>query len=284
MGERRPDVAAGSPGGAVRASRRLLAVLLLATLLGACRSAGPADLDATVVARHPHDPGAFTQGLLWHDGHLYESTGLRGRSSLRRVDPTTGDVLAIRYLPDDLFAEGLARVGDRLIQLTWQAGRALVWPLEGFERGEPPLDRFSYDGEGWGLCFDGERLVMSDGSDRLTFRDPEDFSVSGSVQVTLDGEPLEALNELECVDGSVWANVWYEDVLVRIDPASGRVAATLDLSDLLTDEERADLADGAVLNGIAWNDATGTMWVTGKLWPLMFELRIADGEGAARAP
>jgi glutamine cyclotransferase len=252
-------------------------VLLLALALAACGAAPPSELQAEEVARYPHDPGAFTQGLLWHAGALYESTGLYGRSSLRRVRLQDGEVEAIRYLPDDEFGEGLARVGDELIQLTWQAGRAYRWPRDGFERGQPPLATYRYDGEGWGLCHDGERLVMSDGSDVLTFRDPDDFAVLGSVSVTLDGEPLKDLNELECVGDDVWANVWYDDRIVRIDPADGRVTAWLDLSGLLPAEQRAALGPDAVLNGIAWREDTETLLVTGKLWPVIVELRLRGG-------
>ena len=254
---------------------RWAALALLVTLAAGCRAQTPATLHAEVVERHPHDADAFTQGLVWHDGRLYESTGLYGASSLRRVELESGDVEEIRYLEEDLFAEGLALVGGELIQLTWRAGAAFRWPTDGFGRGDPPLERYAYDGEGWGLCALGERLAMSDGSDRLTFRDPEDFRVVGTVRVTLDGEPLGALNELECVDGEIWANVWYEDRIVRIDPESGRVTATVDLASLLDASERAALAEGAVLNGIAHRPETDTFLVTGKLWPAVFEVRLA---------
>lgn len=256
--------------------RRGLLVLALAALLAGCRAQAPDTLQAEVVARHPHDPAAFTQGLLWHDGALFESTGLYGASSLRRVDLATGRVEEIRYLDENLFAEGLARVDDELIQLTWRAGLAFRWPSSGFGRGDPPRDTHEYRGEGWGLCFDGEHLVMSDGSARLTLRDAADFGVVRTVEVTEDGEPLDALNELECVEGAVWANVWYEDRIVRIDPEGGRVTATVDLSNLLSEEERAGLAEGAVLNGIAWRDESDTLLVTGKLWPSLFEIRLVD--------
>jgi glutamine cyclotransferase len=251
--------------------------LLLALTVAACGAASPTELTAEEVARHPHDGAAFTQGLLWHDGVLYESTGLYGRSSLRRVRLEDGELLAARYLGDEVFAEGLALVGDELVQLTWRAGVAYRWPLDGFERGDPPLDTHDYDGEGWGLCFDGRRLVMSDGSDRLTFRDPETFALDGSVAVTLDGEPLDRLNELECVGDQVWANVWYDDRIVRIDPSDGRVTAWLDLSGLLSDDVRAALGPDAVLNGIAWREERGTMLVTGKLWPVVVELKLDEG-------
>lgn len=230
--------------------------------------AGPARaerLRVEVVNRFPHAPDAFTQGLLWHDGYLYESTGLRARSSLRRVDLTSGRVLERRSIEPRLFAEGLARVDDELFQLSWTAGEAHVWSVDGFEHRRV----FEYDGEGWGLCFDGERLVMSDGSDRLTFRDPETFEARRAVRVRLDGEPLGELNELECVDGAVWANVWQTERIVRIDPSDGRVTATVDASGLLDATERWE-AD--VLNGIAWIPERERFVITGKLWPHVFEV------------
>lgn len=273
-----PGVAPGRalPRRPARTAPRVFLALVVVAMLAGCRAQAPEAWRAEVVARHPHDPGAFTQGLVWHDGFLFESTGLYGSSSLRRVDLDTGAVEEVRYLSDDVFAEGLARVGDELVQLTWREGIAFRWPLDGFGRGEPERGRHAYRGEGWGLCFDGEHLVMSDGSDRLTLRDPQDFDVVRTVAVTLNGEPLEALNELECVDGYVWANVWHQDDIVRIDPADGVVDATVDLTGLLSTSERAALADGAVLNGIAWRPETATLLVTGKLWPVLFEIRIVD--------
>jgi glutaminyl-peptide cyclotransferase len=225
----------------------------------------PERLRVRVVNRYPHATDAFTQGLLWHDGHLYESTGRRGRSSVRRVELETGRVLEQRSVEPRLFAEGLARVGDRLIQLTWTAGEAHVWTLAGFEH----VRRFEYEGEGWGLCFDGEHLVMSDGSDRLTFRDPATFEARRAVRVRDRGRPVGDLNELECVDGAVWANVWQTDRILRIDPRDGRVTATVDAGGLLDASERwrAD-----VLNGIAWIPERERFVITGKLWPHLFEV------------
>ncbi len=225
------------------------------------------------VSRRPHDTGAFTQGLLLDpDGRLFESTGLRGQSSLREVEPTTGEVLRIAASPAGLFAEGLARVDDELIQLTWQAGIAWRHDLDTFEL----LGTHAYAGEGWGLCYDGEHLVMSDGSERLTFRDPQTFEVVGSVAVVVDGAPLRRLNELECVDGSVWANVWYTDAIVRIDPADGEVEGVLDLRGLI-EPHPADADAGAVLNGIAYDAEADTFLVTGKHWPEMIEIRLSEG-------
>jgi len=225
-----------------------------------------ARLGVEIVAIYPHDPEAYTQGLLWHEGLLYESTGLRGASSLRQVDLATGLIRQRRDLSRTLFGEGLARVGEELIQLTWEAGRALRYDLETFQ----PKGEFTYSGEGWGLCFDGQRLVMSDGSDTLTFRDPKTFAVIGRIAVTLDGRPLTQLNELECVEGEVYANIWRTDRIVRIDPATGLVRAVIDATGLLPPGERAHTD---VLNGIAWRPETDTFFLTGKLWPRLFEVR-----------
>lgn len=250
-------------------ARAVSLVLLLAWLLVACASA-PAELEVVVLERLPHDSGAFTQGLLLEDGLLYESTGLYGSSSLREVDPKTGEVVRIRHLDPSLFGEGLALVEDRLIQLTWRAGTALVYDLETFE----PLDSFEYDGEGWGLCFDGESLWMSDGSSTLRARDPETFEVEESLAVTRDGEPVTRLNELECVGEYIYANVWQTNEIVRVVKESGRVDAVIDAGALLSPQVRAVLSPDAVLNGIAYDPLEETFLITGKLWPAMFEVRF----------
>ncbi|UJR84668.1 glutaminyl-peptide cyclotransferase [Sandaracinus amylolyticus] len=234
------------------------------------RSAEPPEperLRVNVIRSFPHASDAFTQGLLWHEGHLYESTGQYRRSSLRRVALESGEVLERRDLEPRIFAEGLARVGDRLYQLSWQEGQAFVWSLPAFE----PVRTFEYEGEGWGLCHDGTHLVMSDGSDELFFRDPETFEIERRVRVRERGRPLDQLNELECVDGVVWANVWQTDRIVRIDPRTGNVTAIVDARGLLDDEERED-AD--VLNGIAWIPERGHFVITGKYWPRMFEVEM----------
>ncbi|MGF1464949.1 MAG: glutaminyl-peptide cyclotransferase [Sandaracinaceae bacterium] len=225
----------------------------------------PAHLRVVVHERYPHQRDAFTQGLLWHDGRLLESTGLHGQSSLREVDLRTGDVLRVREVDPELFAEGLALVEDRLIQLTWEAGQALVWGLDDFALQR----RYTYRGEGWGLCFDGESLVMSDGSSFLTFRDPETFAVRRRGEVLEEGLPVRNLNELECVDGAVWANVWMQDWIVRIDPGSGRVRAVVDAGGLLSAEERFRTD---VLNGIAYVPERERFLLTGKRWPWVFEV------------
>ncbi len=221
-----------------------------------------------MVAAYSHDTGAFTQGLLWHDGLVYESTGLRGRSVLRIVDLASGRVLRETAADPRHFGEGLALVDDRLVWLTWQAGVAGVYHRDTLE----PVGGFTYGGEGWGLCYDGNRLVMSDGSNTLTFRHPETFAVLGSVSVTrADGRPVDRLNELECVGGYVWANVWLTDRIVVIDPDTGAVAAEADMSGIISPHPSTD--DGNdVLNGIAYRPDTATFLITGKRWPTVFEV------------
>ena len=212
-----------------------------------------------------HDPEAFTQGLLWHDGKLYESTGRRGRSELRQLDPATGRVERRVPISRMHFGEGLARAGDRLVMLTWYAERAYVFGVDDFSR----VGFKSYRGEGWGLCHDGMRFVMSDGSSTLTLRETGSFAVQGSIAVTTSGRPVTGLNELECAAGAVYANVYGQDFLVRIDPSTGWVTAWIDAAGLLDADEAAD-AD--VLNGIAFDPEAARFYVTGKLWPRMFEV------------
>jgi glutamine cyclotransferase len=229
-----------------------------------------------VVGVYPHDVRAFTQGLLFLDGKLYESTGLNGRSSVRRVELTSGQVEQESRLSAEFFGEGLARVGQRLIQLTWKNHRALIWDLATL-KGE---SEFSYDGEGWGLCFDGRQLVMSDGSDKLTFRNPSSFAKEGEVRVRLAGQPLGNLNELECAGSGIYANVWQDNHIARIDAKSGEVTAWIDASGLLDPSEAAG-AD--VLNGIAEIASTGHLLVTGKLWPHVYEVEVVpDSKGGVR--
>lgn len=229
-------------------------------------SAGEVEsLAVNVLRRFAHDTSAYTQGLIWSEGKLYESTGQYGASTLRRLDPQTGEVEHRVAISPAFFGEGLARVGDRLIMLTWKAQRAFVFEFDSFA----PTGTFSYRGEGWGLCDDGSRLIMSNGSDRLTFRDRETFEPTGDVAVTLRGVPLPQINELECVGDAVYANVYQQDFLVRIDPATGRVTQFIDAAGLLTSEERRGTD---VLNGIAYDPEAETFYLTGKLWPAMFEV------------
>lgn len=220
-----------------------------------------------VVATYPHDRSAFTQGLLLHEGTLYESTGLVGESSLRQVELNTGRVIKKIDVAPPIFAEGLALAGDRLFQLTWQSNQALVYDRRTFAR----TGQFSYKGEGWGLCNDGKELVMSNGSHELTFRRPSDFSITRTRAVTMDGAPLNQLNELECVDGAVYANVWMKDIIVRINPAGGVVTQMIDATNLLSPIERQGVD---VLNGIAYDPADKTFLITGKKWPKLFRVKF----------
>lgn len=241
-------------------------------------------LRAVVVATYPHDTGAYTQGLLLDaGGSLLESSGRYGVSDLRRVDLESGEVMRRVPLPENIFAEGLARLPaaggrpERLVQISWREGIALVWDAASFER----LGEHRYQGEGWGLCHDaaGGRLVMSDGSSWLTFRDAESFSETGGVEAKLEGRPIGNLNELECVDGRVWANVYGSPSLVEIDLADGRVLATVDASGLLSAAEQQNVD---VLNGIAHDPADGTFLLTGKLWPKLFRVRFEPLDGDHR--
>jgi glutaminyl-peptide cyclotransferase len=233
-------------------------------------------LGLKVLAVHPHDPTCYTQGLLWHRGDLYESCGQYGQSSLRRTDPATGAVRQHTAVPANFFAEGLALVGERLLQLTWHEKVALVYDRKSLGK----TGELAYEGEGWGLSYDGKRLVMSDGSDRLTLRDPATFAVlpgAGELKVTREGVPVERLNELECVGDVLYVNVWQTDEILRIDAATGRITGSIDAAGLLTPLEREK---AEVLNGIAWNPETRRFWITGKYWPKMFEVEIVPAGGA----
>lgn len=250
----------------IRRGALLLAATSSLLVLGACR-AGPQQRTVSVDATYPHDTGAFTEGLIFADGMLYESTGLNGRSSLREVDLTSGTVIRQRDLPSDIFGEGLALVGERLIQLTWRSHVAYVWDRATFN----PLGQFHYDTEGWGLCFDGASLYMSDGSATIYRRDPATFAVQGTITVRRSGRPVKNVNELECVGNDLYANVWLTDNILRIDKASGRVTAVIDAAPLRAHMPGLTNPD-AVLNGIAYDPAQGRFFVTGKLWPDLFQV------------
>lgn len=259
------------PAGSDRYRAGVSRLLFLLSLLAAAPAAAQSTaMRVQVLASYPHDAGAFTQGLLLHDGALYESTGLVGRSSLRQVELATGKVLRKADLPPPLFGEGLAWANQELIQLTWQNGRALRWdPATFAARGE-----WHYEGEGWGLCYDGTALVQSDGSSRLVFRDPRTFAPLRTLAVTEDGKPVTRLNELECVGDTIYANVWMTDRIVAIAAASGAVRGEIDASGLLTPEERKRSGSEAILNGIAFDPSNNTFLVTGKLWPKLFRVRF----------
>lgn len=227
-----------------------------------------------VLATYDHDAAAYTQGLVWYEGIFYESTGLRGESSLRKVDPTTGEVLQQQPVDEIFFAEGLALVGDRLIQLTWQEQLAFVYDRETLEL----LGGYQYTGEGWGLCYDGEVLYMSDGSSDLFIRNAETFELLSVLPVDLLGISIDQLNELECVGDFIYANVWKENVILQIDKQTGDIVAVVDASNLLTPEEYATLSNGAVLNGIAYDEENQVFYITGKLWSKLFEVQFVEKE------
>ncbi len=215
-------------------------------------------------ARYPHDRGAFTQGLIYLNGTLYEGTGRYGESELREVDLATGTVLARRELPPNRFGEGITVRGDRLYQLTWKAGEGYIYSRSTFER----VGEYSYNGEGWGLATDGERLIMSDGSATLRFLDADTFEVVRRVEVRAAGEPVRNLNELEYIDGVVYANIWYEDRIAMIEPHTGTVLGWIDCSGLKSELEDSSGID--VLNGIASDESSGELLLTGKFWPNLF--------------
>jgi len=266
---------------------RSTACVVLVALAGCARRSGaqapPRDNEAPapaaepgVAARYtyhvvnawPHDRQAFTQGLVFLNGRLFESTGLNGESSLREVDLTSGRVLRKVDVPAQYFAEGLAILGGKAFQLTWQDQRAFVYDRETFR-----LEKeFSYTGEGWGLTTDGRWLVMSDGSSQIRFLDPTTFAVTRSILVTHGGLPVPRLNELEWIKGEIFANVWQTDVVVRIDPHGGNVTGVIDFTGLLPPQDRDASTD--VLNGIAYDAARDRLFVTGKRWPKIFEVRL----------
>ena len=229
-------------------------------------------LEYQIVRTLPHDSGAYTQGLVFLDGFLLESTGGYGTSSVRKTDLETGEILQITRLDDEYFGEGLALVGSELYQLTWKSGLAFVYDMDSLA-----LRRtFEYQGEGWGLCFDGETLFMSNGTDRILRRDPVTFETTGELRVTENGFPVWQLNELECVGDHIFANVYQTTRILRIEKETGRVGAEMDGFSLSAAAKRPP-DPGAVMNGIAYDPASGAFFVTGKLWQSLFELRVPGG-------
>ena len=230
-----------------------------------------------VVKVYSHDPRAFTQGLVFHDGKLLESTGLYGQSSLREVDLATGTVLRGISVPGKYFAEGLELLDGKLYQLTWKENTVFVYDLNADPKTFRQVGAFHYTGEGWGLATDGHWLIMSDGTSTLRFLNPTNFAVDHTITVVKDGLPQERLNELEYVKGEIFANIWETDWVARIDPASGRVNGMIDFANLLPLADRTPNLAGQMpdaLNGIAYDPATDRLFVTGKLWPKLFEVRL----------
>jgi len=259
--------------------RRLLVALAICALAGCARPATatpptpatpapPVYYTYDIIHAWPHDRGAFTEGLVFIDGHLYESTGLNGQSTLREEDLQTGAVLRQISLPSQYFGEGLTILGDHAYQLTWQNQKGFVYDVATFQQEK----EFTYTGEGWGLTTDGHSLIMSDGTPQIRFLDPATFAVQRTITVANQGQPMNEVNELEYIKGEIYANVWQTDYVLRIDPATGAVKGVVDFRGLLAPEDRT--ADTDVLNGIAYDPAGDRLFVTGKRWPKIFEVRL----------
>jgi glutamine cyclotransferase len=221
---------------------------------------------------YPHDPQAFTQGLFIKDGQLYESTGQKGQSTLRRVELKSGKVLQKKALADEYFGEGSTSVGETIVGLTWQSNVGFIYDAKTFAL----KGRFNYKGEGWGLASDAQNVYMSDGSAEIRVLDPKTLDERRRIRVTAEGKPITQLNELEVVDGEIYANVWGTDVIARIDPASGKVVGWIDLTGLLPPAQRGTSSVDAVLNGIAWDSRHRKLYVTGKLWPKLYEIELVQ--------
>ena len=249
-------------------SALVLFLLLLQFAYQSMNEGEPTFYSFNVVASYPHDDTAFTQGLVYHNELLYEGTGLYGSSSLKITELSTGNVIEQADLPSDYFGEGITIMGDRVYQVTWEENTCFVYSADDLTE----IRSFSYGGEGWGLTHDGANLILSNGSSTLSFRDPDTFQLVRTVDVTYDDEPVSNLNELEYVDGVVYANIWQTNQIVMVDPDDGAVIGWIDLEgieELLVSTEGID-----VLNGIAYNDETGRLLVTGKLWPNVFEIEL----------
>jgi|SRR5688572_19639734 len=221
-----------------------------------------------IVNSYPHDSTSYTQGLLWADGGFYESTGQYGQSKLRRLEFPSGKVLKQISLDPELFAEGLALVDTRLIQLTWQSHRGFVYDKDSLRL----IQEFTYATEGWGLTFDSKNLILSDGSSDLFYLDPQSYKPLRTLAITMNGQPVPQLNELEFIDDEIWANVWQTDMILRINPATGQVTTFLNLKGILAPSERK--GSEAVLNGIAYDAEQKRIFITGKLWPRIFEIKL----------
>lgn len=224
-----------------------------------------------IVKVYPHDPGAYTQGLLYHDGYLYEGTGQYGESSIRKTDMSNGKILSILNIDNQYFGEGITIFKDKIYQITWRSRKGFIYDLKTFTL----ESTFQYNSEGWGLTTAGDKLIMSDGSNKLYHVAPSTFNILKEVEVYDHNGPVNQLNELEYTDSLVWANVWLTDRIIAIDPETGAVKRELDMTNLLSPAEKRKLTDNdEVLNGIAWNPEKRTFYVTGKRWPKLFEIKI----------
>lgn len=249
--------------------RVVRAGLLLAAVSIASAQAGIPEYNAVVVKTYPHDPGAFTEGLLYQDGYLYESTGLNGRSSIRKVQLETGEVVQRRDLDSRYFGEGIVIWKNHLIALTYTTHIGFIFDVDGFK----PVSDFHYDGEGWALTRDSTRVFMSDGTDALRILDPDSLRETGRIHVTCDGHPVHSINELEWVNGEIFANIWRSNIIVRIAPATGAIVGWIDLNAIAASAGAGRKVD--VLNGIAYDPGADRLFVTGKLWPTLYQIKLA---------
>jgi glutamine cyclotransferase len=240
---------------------------MLVSLTAKTGNSEPTEYSYEIINIYPHDENAFTEGLLIDDGFLYESTGLYGNSSLRRIDLETGEILKLHSLPTQYFGEGVTIVGNKIVQLTWRSEKGFVYDKETFEL----LQDFSYSTEGWGITYDGSKLIMSDGTSTLHFLDPDTFHETGEINVTFNNSTVEDLNELEYVQGRIYANVWYEEKIAIINPQTGEVVAWINMSGI-QNMERRDFED--VLNGIAYDEQSERLFVTGKHWSHLYEIKL----------
>jgi glutaminyl-peptide cyclotransferase len=249
-------------------------IVIAVAALAACacgpesQAGGIPEFGYNVIHTYPHDPQAYTQGLFYLNGYLYESTGLNGQSSIRKERLQTGQILERHDIGEQYFGEGIVNWKDRLLEITWKNELGFIYDLASFAL----KGQFSYPGEGWGLTQDGKRIIMSDGTSQLRFWDPETLRETGRIRVTADNAPVDQLNELEYVKGEVYANIWLTNRIARIDPASGKVVGWIDLTQILSPTNT--VGEGGVLNGIAYDAATDRLFVTGKLWPKLFEIKL----------
>ncbi len=245
------------------------AIALVLAMLMPATAPARADTPWTLVKSYPHDPRAFTEGLFYLDGNLYESTGMPGVSDIREVRLKDGKVLRSTRLAPQYFGEGIVNWADRIVSLTWRHREGFTWRRADFAQ----LSSFRYEGEGWGLTQDGRQIIMSDGTAQLRFLDPQTLEEKRRITVTWNGKPVPLLNELEYVRGEVLANIWFSNRIARIDPASGAVIDWIDLSSI-AGKMNAEAGDQAVLNGIAYDARTDRVFVTGKYWSKLFEIRL----------
>ncbi len=247
-----------------------LATFVIATAIASAAQAAVPLYGYVVKNSYPHDPKAFTQGLFFRDGHLYETTGRNGSSWLRRVDLASGRVLQQADMPAEVFGEGSTAVGNDIVTLTWTSQLGYVFDMKTFKLKQT----FKYVGEGWGLASDAKAVYMSDGSSFIRILEPKTLKEVRRIQVTHEGKPIAQLNELEMVEGELFSNIWGTELIVRIDPASGKVKGVINLEGLLPPAQRGTLDPDAVLNGIAWDGKGKRLFVTGKLWPKLYEIEL----------